>query len=299
VRIGNPMFDMGAFVARVALVALIAVLLGGCAAVKIAYNNVDTVVRFMAGDYVSLDATQKESFRTRLARLHSWHRTHELPTYAALLETARDRVAKGLSSEDVDRGAEAVRGFYRRLATRAAAEAAPILVTLSPEQIGDMERKLAESNAKYAREHHLDDAPNRHRKHVRQMNKRFEDWMGSLNDAQEARIERFVRAHDEMASLRLHDRIRRQKAGLALIRAERDATALAPRLAALFAQPEIGRSEPYRAAAVRYNADLALLVMDIEREATPEQRARVVERMDDYAADFRALSAQTGPEKAP
>lgn len=285
--------------AFVALVALAVALLGGCTAIKLAYNNIDSVVRFMAGDYVSLDDAQKGSFRTRLERLHHWHRTKELPAYAALLETARDRVAKGLSSADVDRGAETVRGFYRRLANHAAAEAAPILVTLTPEQIGDVERKLAESNTKYAEEHHLDDTPKRHRKHIRQMKKRFEDWMGRLNDGQEARIERFILAHDGMASLRLDDRIRRQKAGVALIRAERDATVLAPRLAALFTQPEIGRSEGHRAAAARYDAELALLVLDIERDATPEQRARVVDRMDDYAADFRSLSAPAGSEKAP
>jgi hypothetical protein len=285
--------------ARAVVVSLLAVLLGGCTAVRIAYNNIDTVVRFMAADYVDMDDNQRESFRARLTRIHRWHRGNELPAYAALLETARDRVAKGLHSADVDRAAETLRGFYRRFAVRAVTEAAPVLVTLTPEQIIDLERKLADSNAKYASEHHLDDTPKRHRKLARQMKKRFEDWMGNLSEAQETRIERFVLDHDALTVMRLEDRIRRQKAGVAMIRAERDSAALAPRLAPLFAQPEIGRSAAYRAAVARYEAELAGLVMDIERIATPEQRARAVDRLSAYAADFRALAAQIEPEKAP
>jgi hypothetical protein len=299
VKNGALAFPWTAATAQTVIVALLAVLLGGCTAVRIAYNNLDTVARFMAADYVDLDANQKESFRTRLTRLHRWHRGNELPAYAALLEAAKDRVAKGLHAADVDRAADTLRGFYRRFAVRAVSEAAPVLATLTPDQIIDLERKLAESNAKYASEHHLDDKPKRHRKLAKQMKKRFEDWMGSLSEAQEARIERFVVDHDAMTVMRLEDRIRRQKAGVAMIRAERDSAALAPRLAPLFAQPEIGRSAEYRAAVARYEAELGGLVMEIERIATPDQRARAVDRLSAYAADFRALAAQVEPEKAP
>lgn len=290
---------VAAGVARAAGVALLAALLGACTTVRIAYNNADTVVRFMATDYVDLDAAQNGDFKARLARFHDWHRSHELPAYVALLDAGRHRMAKGLSPADVEWAAGELRARYRRLAAHAAAEAAPVLATLSPGQIIVMERKLAEANAKYAAEHHLDDERKRQRKHIKQMKKRFEDWVGDLDEAQEARIERFVLAHDGLAALRLQDRARRQREAVQLIRGERDPALLAPRLAELFVQPEVGRSTEHKAALARYEAELAALVVAIDRSATPGQRARAISRMEGYAADFRVLAGQNALAKAP
>lgn len=285
--------------ARTAVAALLAALLGGCTAVRIAYNNADTLVRYMAADYVYLEPPQKDDFNARLDRFHDWHRARELPAYAALLAEASRRMEKGIAEADVDWAAAELRVRYRLLAAQAATEAAPVLVSLSPEQVSDMERKLAEANVKYAREHYLDDQGRRHRRDAKQLRTRFDDWLGSLTDAQEERIDRFVREHDALAMLRFEDRKRRQREGVALIRAERDPTLLAPRLAGLFAHPEEGRPTEHRTAFARYDDALARLVVEIDRGATPDQRLRAVRRMAAYAHDFQVLAGQRAGAKAP
>jgi hypothetical protein len=284
---------------RLAAGTLLLALLGGCTAVRIAYNNADTLVRYMATDYVDFEPGQNDAFKARLTRFHEWHRTQELPGYVALLAEARRRVARGLAEEDVDWALTELHQRYQRLAAQAAAEAAPLLLTLSPSQIADMERKLAEGNAKFAREHHFDDTGRRIRKHARQMRGRFEDWMGGLSEGQEERIDRFVRDHDGLVLLRYEERQRRQREGVALIRGERDPAVLARRLTALFVQPADGKSAGYGAALARYEQALARLVLDIDRSASPQQRERTARRMERYADDFVVLSGRNAVATAP
>jgi len=285
--------------ARAAVALVLVAALGACAAVRIAYNNADTVVRYMASDYVDLEPAQREEFRARLARFHDWHRASELPAYAALLAEVARRVGDGVDAPDVTWAAAELRVRYRLLAARAASEAAPILAGLSGSQIGDVERKLAEANAKYAADRYLDDPRRRQRHAARQMRKQFSDWLGSLTDAQEERIGRFVQAHDALLLLRFEDRQRRQRAGVNLIRAGGDPATLATRLAELFAQPEIGRAPEHAAAAARHENGLTQLMVEIAAGASAEQRAHALRRLDGYAQDFLALAGQKAVAGAP
>ena len=277
---------------RAFMAVALAVALGGCTAVRLAYNNADTLVRYMATDYVDLEPPQADEFKTRLARFHAWHRARELPAYAAFLTDAGGRLEKGIAEADVAWASAQLRAYYRRLVAQAVQEAAPVLVSLSPAQITDMEKKLADINAKFAREHHLEDQGKRVRRNARQMHKQFDDWMGSLSDAQEERIERFVREHDALSLARFEDRKRRQREGVMLIRSERDPASLASRLTELLANPDAGRTTELRAALARYEAELGRLVVEIDRGATPEQRSHAVRRVARYANDFHVLAAQ-------
>ena len=134
-----------------ACLALVA-LLASCSAVRVAYNNAEPLVRFAVHEYFDLDDRQNEQFRNRLAQFHEWHRNAELPAYAALLEVSAGKVEGGLERGDVRWAVEAMRARYRVLITRAAGDAAPILVTLTEPQIEELERRLAKANVKYAEE---------------------------------------------------------------------------------------------------------------------------------------------------
>ena len=284
---------------RAVAALLLAALLGACTAVRLVYNNADTLVRYMAADYLELGPLQADDFKLRLARFHGWHRTHELPAYAALLAEAGRRVDKGVAETDVDWAVAQLRARYRRLAAQAATEGAPLLASLSPAQLVDMEKKLAGVNAKYAREHNLDDQAKRLRRNTKLMHKQFDDWLGNLTSAQEERIGRFVREQDALSVPRFEDRKRRQREGVALIRAERDPAVLASRLAELFADPDKGRSADLRAASAHYEVELARLVVEVDRSASAEQRAHAVRRMEGYANDFQVLAGQKTAASAP
>ena len=286
----------GAAVSTLRSLAVLAllVLLGGCAMVRLAYNNAEPLVRYNAHTYFDLNEQQNEQFRTRLLQFHDWHRATELPLYAGLLRAAAQRGEAGIGREDVAWAAAELRARYRLIIGKAVEEAAPILVTLSPLQLTELERRLARANAKYAREFLPADEERRYRAQRKRLLERFRDWVGPLTDDQEARIGRFVKTQMPTAAMRFDNRKRWQREAVGLLRQHRSPKDLAPRLADVFLQPANHRLPEFVQALVAWESDLTDLILDIERTLSPEQRAHVLRRVKSYADDFEALAAQSG-----
>ena len=277
---------------RVAAVFALLALLGGCAMVRVAYNNAEPLVRYMADDYFDLNEKQNEQFRKRLLQFHDWHRGNELPVYAELLRQAAQKGANGVSREDVAWAAQALRERYAVLITKAIEDAAPILVTLTAPQIEELEKRFAKANDKFAREFLPEDERKRHRAQLKRTLGRFSEWTGTLTEAQEARIERFVKAHAHTTAMRFDHRRIWQREVVSLMRQHRSPQMLAPLLADIFTQPAAHRTPEYTAVLARWEAHLTDLIIDIDRTLSPEQRAHALRRVERYAEDFEALSAQ-------
>lgn len=281
-------------IARVASGIALAALIGGCTMVRVTYDNAEPLVRYTARDYFDLNEKQNDRFRKRLLRFHDWHRANELPLYARLLRTAARRGGKGIAREDVAWAAAQMRARYRALIVKTVDEASPILVTLSPAQITELEKRLAKANEKLAREVLPADEDRRFRAQARRLVGRFEDWTGTLSDEQEDRIERFVKAHMHTTQLRFENRRRWQREAVGLLRKVRMPEELAARLADIFVQPANHGLPEYVQALAAWESDLTDLILDIDRTLAPEQRAHFLRRIERYAEDFEALSEQTG-----
>jgi hypothetical protein len=267
--------------------------LSACSATRIAYDNADTVVRFMASSYLDLDSAQSEDLKPRIARFHQWHRANELPAYAALLQSASRRAANGITAEDMSWGLDNLRARYRRLAAKAVEDAAPVLATLAPAQLAALEHKFAENNEKYAKEFLPADEKKRRRAQGKRMLERLRDFAGELTPEQEARVGGFVAAHDRHVALRLEDRQRLQRDFVALLRQHRgEPLELGGRLAEIFARPELHRSEEFLREDRRWDEDFAQLVVDLDRSLSPVQRAHVVRRLSGYAEDCTVLAGR-------
>ena len=267
-------------------------LLGACSATRMAYDNADTMLRFMASSYFDLDAAQAEDMRQRIEQFHQWHRKSELPAYAALLRSASERAAHGITTDDVAWGLENVRSRYRKFAAKAAEEAAPVLATLAPGQIATLERKFADNNEKFEREFLPPDDPERRRARAKRMLERFRDFTGDLSADQEVRIEVFVLANEKHVALRYEDRRRWQRDLVAAIRSHRDPKELGASLAEIFNKPELRRTEAFIREDKAWGEALAQLIVELDRSLSPAQRAHVVRRLSKYASDFAALAGE-------
>ena len=267
-------------------------LLASCSAVRMAYDNADTALRFMASSYLELDPAQAEEMRQRIVRFHEWHRNTELPAYAALMRGASERAARGINAEDVAWGLTNVRARYRKLAVKAVEDAAPVLVTLSPAQIDALERKFEDNNEKFQRNFLPRDDAERRRAQGKRMLERFRDFAGDLTPDQEARIERFALAHQNHVVLRFEDRLQWQRELVAAIRTRREARDLGATLGEIFSRPERRRTEAFIRNDKAWDDDLAQLIVELDRSLSPKQRAHVVRRLSDYANDFAALAGE-------
>jgi hypothetical protein len=283
-------------ITRIALVFLAAAALSGCgSAVRVAYNNGDIALRFIAHDYFDLHGEQSDMLKVQLARLHAWHRREELPRYAALLNGAADRLAKGLSRDDVSWAIVSVRERYRVLVEQAVDEAAPVAATFRPDNFGALEHKLAENNEKFAREFLTGDAAKQARARAKRLAGWFEDWLGDLTREQEALIAQFVQVQPELNRVRFDDRKRRQHEFVALLLAHQKSPDLAARLRDFFVNWERDRGPEHRRMAREWEERLVTLIVDMDRTLTPKQRGRAVQRFAGFADDARVLARDGRP----
>ncbi len=282
------------------LVLVAAVLaLAGCGSVmRLAYNNADYALRVAAHEWFDLHGDQADLMRAGIEDFHAWHRREELPAYARLFDEAADRVARGLTREDVQWAIEGVRARYRVMAEQAVEEITPVAATFTPANYTALERKMAEGNEKLAKEFATVDPAKRERQRAKTIAGRFEEWVGPLTPEQTELVRGFVRNGAAMVPAMIEDRRRRQRELLRLLEEHRTSPALRAKLTTYVLDVERGRGPEYARLAKAREAELVRLILDLDRTLTPKQRDHAVAKLRRYAEDFAQLAAQ-GRRDAP
>jgi hypothetical protein len=279
----------------IAALALLLAALPGCSLLRLSYGQLDHIAAWTADDYFDLDHHQKDEFQKRFARLHDWHRYEQLPDYAAFLRDIKRRVESGLAREDVIWVTEGVRARYRAIARRGADDAAALLLTVTPQQFEALKRQWDKVNRKFVRDHKLDGTQQeRQRARVRRALAQVEDWVGNLSHEQEERIAALITAAPSLQSLRHEDRRRRQREFLALLEQRANPAEFPARLREWLLNWEKGRTPQFeRLQAEAWENRIAYFVA-VDRMLTPQQRATLMRRLQDYIDDFTRLAERRG-----
>jgi Family of unknown function (DUF6279) len=281
------------YLLKFALLLFALAALAGCSGTRLAYNNADTVLRWMADDYFALAGTQDDDFKARLVRFHAWHRSEELPRYSALMAGAAGKLAGGLTQRELVWAWDSVMARYGQMAAQAAPGLAAVLVTLTPAQFERLDRKFAESGAEYAKKHLKgSEAEQRERRDKRNL-ELMREWFGDFSDAQEAQIMAASGRLPLMYALRLQNRQRRQNDFVALLKAYRSPAELEPRLKHWLIAWEDGASAEYRRLTQLHRELYIKMLLELDRGLTPAQRAHAVTRLNEYAETFKALAEQS------
>jgi hypothetical protein len=275
-------------VTKVTLLAVLLSLLGGCSALRLAYDNADTYIRWRAGHYLDLSGEANDDLEERIDGFLAWHRAKVLPDYARLSEEAARRLGDGLSREDVVWGYDTVRAHVARSAKEAAERVAPVLDKLNEEQVRHLENAFREDNRKFARENLRGSEKERRKRRADRVAERLEDWVGRLSEAQEQRVREYSERAPLTGEMRDRDRKRLQAAVLAMVRS-RSARERLPDLAAHW---ERGRDPAFVTANQAGREELFALLLDLDRMLTPEQRARAQANFRRYGEDFGVLSSR-------
>jgi hypothetical protein len=283
---------------KFALILLAAASFAGCSGARLAYNNADTVLRWMAHDYFALEGAQDEDFKVRLARFHAWHRSEELPRYSVLMTSAGDKLAGVLNAAELLWAWESVKGRYRRMAAYAAPELAAVLVTLTPAQFERLEQKFAESDVEFAKKYLKGGEADQRKRRDKRNLELMREWFGDLTDGQEAQLKASSAKLPLLYALRLQNRQRRQVEFVAMLKAYRNPAELAPRLRHWLTEWDEGESSEYRRLSELHRELYIQMLLELDRVVTPAQRVHAVTRFYEYADIFRALAEQ-GRQAAP
>lgn len=264
--------------------------LAGCSALRVVYENGDTLLHWRLTRYLDVDGPQEQALDRAIDEFLLWHRSHELVKYAAIADDAAQRLERGLSREDLVWGYDSLVTQARESLRDAATRIAPLLDRLSEKQIQHIERRFAEDNRKFAREYLRGSERERRARRLKRNVERMEDWVGRLSKEELERVRLYTARAPLFDEQRDRERRRLQAEFLSIVRA-REAVKRLPEAAAYW---DRGRDAEYRAANETLFREFYAMVLDIDRMLTPEQRARAAARLRSFAQDFTTLAEAPG-----
>ncbi|GAB4347938.1 MAG: hypothetical protein Kow006_08100 [Gammaproteobacteria bacterium] len=161
-------------------------LLTGCSATQLAYRNADFLLTRYALRTLDLNGEQKRDLENRLERWLVWHREQQAPRLLSRLSAARHLVTDGLTREESGWLITTLRGSYKEVVAGLVPVAAETLLSLSPDQIDELERSFREENEKFHSKVLAEEAVRREQDRFEWFEKQLERWVGDLNPEQAA-----------------------------------------------------------------------------------------------------------------
>lgn len=276
--------------------ALLLVLMTGCSAVKLGYNNAPSLLYWWLDGYLDFNETQSIQVREDLTTLHVWHRSQALPSYADSLQKVQLLVPGKVSPEQLCAVTSEVRGHMRAIGIRAAEPLSKLIPTLRPEQIKYLAQQYEKKNKKW-REEWLDVSPEARLDHrVKVGLDRLQSLYGRLQESQRALLRQGIANSPFDASLSYREILRRQQDILSTLaehsnNADRSAHVKAEILA-LIERSLYSPDAAYRQQQERLLSEGCDIMARLHNSITPTQRSKALEVLKEYEADARILAAQ-------
>ena len=279
-----------------------ALLLGGCSALRFAYNQGPDIVYWWLDGYVDFDSAQTPRVRAAIGDWFRWNRVSQLPGYAALLARAEGEIGADATPEQLCRWNDTVRERLVAAFDAAVPAIAELAPSLAPAQIEHIEKRFGKRNAEYRDDYRLgEDAAEQQRAAVKRLLWRAEMMYGRLDEAQRERIARGVAASPFDAEVWLAERKARQADIVSTLRRLRSEALSRPEaeqvvrsLATRFTRSPRPDYRSYEQTLTQYNCVFAAAV---HNTTTPVQREAAMRKLKGWETALRALIAE-GPVSA-
>jgi hypothetical protein len=282
---------------RLLLIALtLPVLLAGCSAVRLAYNQAPELAYWWLDGYVDFSDAQKPLARGALHDWFVWHRRDELPQYAQLLAQAREQVLAPATPEQACRWFGQINERVDAAFDRALPPLADVMRRMTPAQIAHLERKYASTSDELENDFVKPRPQARQKAQLDRVVDRAEMIYGRLDAAQRARIAEILVESPFDAPRWLAERRARQQDALrtlARLSTEQASVDDAEReLRRLAEQSRRSPDDAYRAYQQRLIAFNCSFAARVHNLTTVEQRATAAGRFKSWEEDARVLSLQ-------
>lgn len=252
--------------------------LAACSATQIAYRNADTLLTRYAVKTLDLNGTQQERLEDQLADWLLWHRTNQVPRFHARLSATQRAVADRLDLEESAWLIATVRGTYKEVLAGLNPIAVDTLLTLSSEQIAELEKSFQEENAEFREEVLEEDPDERQKSRYRWFRKHLERWLDDLTQEQEQWLQAQLSRYPSTANEWLAYRESQQNHLLSLLR---NGAAHAEVLGFLngWSIDRRGLPESFARSRQKIYDELPARVVELDALLTPEQRRHVMKRI--------------------
>ena len=277
-------------------------LLSACSVLRIAYSQAPTFTYWWIDGYLDLNSEQSLKLRDGIDRWFDWHRRVELPRYAALLARAQREVTEpALTTDQLCVWRDEAQRRLDAALDEATPAFATLMVTLTPEQIGHLERKMAKDGEELKRDFAQTDKADRAKASFKRTLERYENFYGKLDDPQRAKLAQLLAASPFDADRWLAERERRNRDLLTLLGTVSTAGKSADSAAAqtqaqaavrMIAERALRSPRPdYRAYQQRLTQENCALAATMHNATTPAQRLYARNKLKGWEEDVRMIVA--------
>lgn len=287
---------------KIGIVVFVTTLLTACSSVKLAYNYAPNLIAYRVNGYLNLDETQQALLDQELVTFTAWHEENALPQYTKMLNQWATRVASDqpFQAQEILTIQEAVEQQLQKMGTRASQQLGPLMVTLGPQQIRQLQSKFETSNKEYVADYLKNaESPSHVKKRHARVLKRFQDWLGPLSATQQKILTDVSDARAPVLLAWETERQLRQRALLSLLNGQLGAdpiqaqASLQHYLASLnqYREPSLGAQRD------QLRMEWAQATAEILNSASPAQRKFLQNKLRGYAQDFAALTPKHVAQK--
>lgn len=275
---------------------LLLVLLAGCSAIKIGYNNAPSLTYWWLDSYIDFSETQTRQVRDNLDALHAWHRKTELPAYATTLRQMQ-RLAPGpISAEQVCELLTVSRAHLQRLGEQSERAISALVPTLKPEQLRHLAQQFDKRNRKW-REEWLDGTPaERSARRLKVAVERAEMLYDRLEEPQLAILRKGIATSSFDPNLSYREVLRRQQDIAQTLKEHSSEPArsahIKAEMLALISRSLNSPDPVYRSYFEKMVAESCRTLAALHSSASPAQREYALNRLKGYEEDATTLASQ-------
>ncbi|MFK3791372.1 MULTISPECIES: DUF6279 family lipoprotein [Pseudomonas] len=264
-------------------------LLGACSRVGLAYRNLDVIIPWTLDDYLDMNSEQKSWLNQRLQQHLSWHCSTQLPGYLDWLDRlqsmVRDNQVNDAALQARTREAKQAIAEIARQITPSAVE---LLQGLDERQVAQMNSSLAKDLQEHREQYLQPPLARQIEQRSQRMEKRLRAWLGTLNPQQRLRVERWSVSLGEQNRQWLANRAHWQALFSTAVQ-QRRASDFPQRIEQLLVDRESLWTASYRQAYEHTEQAARSLVVDLMASSSPEQRQRLLKKIDGVRQDFTNL----------
>ena len=280
---------MSRWIKHIAFVLMFTLALGACNRMGLAYRNLDVIIPWTLSDYLDMNGEQKSWLNERLKEHLSWHCTTQMPGYLDWLDRLQTMIATNQVTDDAlkARTAEAEKAIAET-AREIAPSAIELLQGLDDNQVAEMNEAFAKDQRKRQERYVKPPLDQQIKKRGERMVKRLNEWLGPLGPSQQQRVMAWSNALGDQNTEWIANRVHWQKQFSAAV-AQRQAPQFPQRIETLLVNRESLWTPAYRQAFANTEAQARALFVDLMAQSTPQQRERLLTKIEGVKKDFSDL----------
>ena len=282
---------------KITLIMISALLMTGCS-IKMAYNNMDRLIRWGVSDYVDLNRAQKNVLNREIRKFQYWHRVNHLPEYAAYMEVLATTMTDTVSVAQMQGIFDQVTSWAEEVEEEVTPLIIEMMASLTDEQIAKLPEKLEESNLEIAESELDSDLETAQAAWAKELEESMKQFIGRLTPEQKSYIARRSSGYMPERALWADYRRRFQADLLALLESRDNFDAFATGYRALVDARESYYGEELTKR-FDHNQQLGFEVSAyVLSDLTEKQSAKFVRELTELGEDFAELAAEAEPPAA-